>query len=103
TPRRPPPRPTLSPYTTLFRSRVQAEPTDDEIWRAIELARHEERPYTLDYIERLCDDFVELHGDRGRADDAAIVAGLGRFEGRTVDRKSTRLNSSHLVISYAVF
>jgi len=64
--------------------RVQAEPTDEEIWRSIELARHDERPYTLDYVERLLDDFVELHGDRGRADDAAVVAGLGRFEGRTV-------------------
>ncbi len=64
--------------------RVQAEPSDEEIWRSIELARHDERPYTLDYVQRLCDDFVELHGDRGRADDAAIVAGIGRFEGRTV-------------------
>src|SRR3954471_24380734 len=64
--------------------RVQAEPTDEEIWHSIELARHEERPYTLDYVQRLFDDFVELHGDRARADDAAIVAGLGRFDGRTV-------------------
>ncbi len=64
--------------------RVQAEPTDEEIWRSIELARHEERPYTLDYVQRLCEDFVELHGDRARADDAAIVAGLARFDGRTV-------------------
>jgi acetyl-CoA carboxylase carboxyl transferase subunit alpha len=64
--------------------RVQAEPTDDEIWRSIELARHDDRPYTLDYVQRLIEDWVELHGDRGRADDAAIVAGLGRFAGRTV-------------------
>jgi acetyl-CoA carboxylase carboxyl transferase subunit alpha len=64
--------------------RVQAEPTDDEIWTSIELARHDDRPYTLDYVARLIDDWVELHGDRGRADDAAIVAGLGRFVGRTV-------------------
>jgi acetyl-CoA carboxylase carboxyl transferase subunit alpha len=64
--------------------RVQAEPTDEEIWNSIELARHEERPYTLDYAERLFDDFVELHGDRSRADDAAIVAGLAQFDGRTV-------------------
>src|SRR5438874_606638 len=64
--------------------RVQAEPTDDEIWTSIELARHDERPYTLDYVQRLIEDWVELHGDRSRADDAAIVAGLGRFGGRTV-------------------
>jgi acetyl-CoA carboxylase carboxyl transferase subunit alpha len=64
--------------------RIQAAPTDEEIWRSVELARHQDRPYTLDYVERLLDDWVELHGDRGRADDAAVVVGLGRFEGRTV-------------------
>jgi acetyl-CoA carboxylase carboxyl transferase subunit alpha len=64
--------------------RMTAEPVADEIWRTVELARHDERPYTLDYLERLLDDFVELHGDRARADDAAIIAGLGRFDGRTV-------------------
>src|ERR687883_1573029 len=64
--------------------RVQSEPTDEEIWRSVELARHQDRPYTLDYVERLLDDWVELHGDRGRADDAALVIGLGRFDGRTV-------------------
>jgi acetyl-CoA carboxylase carboxyl transferase subunit alpha len=64
--------------------RVQAEPTDEDIWHSIELARHEERPYTLDYAQRLFDDFVELHGDRARADDAAIVAAVARFDGRTV-------------------
>jgi acetyl-CoA carboxylase carboxyl transferase subunit alpha len=64
--------------------RIQAAPTDEEIWRSVELARHQDRPYTLDYVERLLDDWVELHGDRGRADDAAVVVGLGRFDGRTV-------------------
>jgi acetyl-CoA carboxylase carboxyl transferase subunit alpha len=64
--------------------RLEAEPTDEEIWRSVELARHADRPYTLDYVQRLLDDFVELHGDRGRADDQAVVTGLGRFDGRTV-------------------
>src|SRR5438876_6286083 len=64
--------------------RIQSAPTDEEIWRSVELARHQDRPYTLDYVERLFDDWVELHGDRGRADDAALVVGLGRFDGRTV-------------------
>jgi acetyl-CoA carboxylase carboxyl transferase subunit alpha len=64
--------------------RIQAAPTDEEIWRSVELARHQERPYTLDYVERLLEDWVELHGDRGRADDAALVIGVGRFNGRTV-------------------
>ena len=64
--------------------RMGQEPTDEEIWRSVELARHEERPYTLDYVERLLDDWFELHGDRGRADDGAMVAGLGKLDGRTV-------------------
>ena len=64
--------------------RLQAAPTDEEIWRSVELARHQDRPYTLDYVSRLFDDWVELHGDRGRADDHALVIGLGRFDGRTV-------------------
>jgi acetyl-CoA carboxylase carboxyl transferase subunit alpha len=64
--------------------RIQSAPTDEEIWQSVELARHQDRPYTLDYVERLLEDWVELHGDRGRADDAALVIGLGRFNGRTV-------------------
>jgi acetyl-CoA carboxylase carboxyl transferase subunit alpha len=64
--------------------KIVAEPSDEEIWRSVELARHQDRPYTLDYIPRLTDDFVELHGDRGRADDQALVTGLASFEGHTI-------------------
>jgi acetyl-CoA carboxylase carboxyl transferase subunit alpha len=64
--------------------RLEVEPSDEEIWNSVELARHPDRPYTLDYVERMMDDFVELHGDRGLADDHALIAGLGRFDGRTV-------------------
>jgi acetyl-CoA carboxylase carboxyl transferase subunit alpha len=64
--------------------RLAEETTDEDIWRSVELARHQDRPYTLDYVERLLEDWVELHGDRARADDHAIVSGLGRFQGRTV-------------------
>jgi acetyl-CoA carboxylase carboxyl transferase subunit alpha len=64
--------------------RLEEEPTADEIWRSVELARHQDRPYTLDYVERILEDFFELHGDRGRADDHAIVAGLGRLDARTI-------------------
>jgi acetyl-CoA carboxylase carboxyl transferase subunit alpha len=64
--------------------RLAERPSDEEIWRSVELARHEERPYTLDYVVRMFDDFIELHGDRARADDAALVTGLGRFRGSTV-------------------
>jgi acetyl-CoA carboxylase carboxyl transferase subunit alpha len=64
--------------------RIENEQTDEEIWRSVELARHDERPFTLDYVDRLLDDFFELHGDRFRADDPAIIAGLGKLDGRTV-------------------
>ncbi len=53
-------------------------------WQISQLARHPLRPYTLDYIERIVDDFEELHGDRTFADDHAIVGGLGRIDGRAV-------------------
>src|SRR6186713_2156530 len=63
---------------------LQADPTAEEIWQSVELARHADRPYTLDYVERIFEDFFELHGDRGRADDRAVVTGLGKLGGRTV-------------------
>jgi acetyl-CoA carboxylase carboxyl transferase subunit alpha len=65
--------------------RIAAESVNDEaIWRSVELARHPDRPYTLDYVDRILEDWVELHGDRGRADDAALVTGIGRLDGRTI-------------------
>src|SRR5205809_2161625 len=64
--------------------RIVAEPSDEEIWHSVELARHPDRPYTLDYVERLLEDWFELHGDRAHGDDAAVIAGLGRFRGQTV-------------------
>jgi acetyl-CoA carboxylase carboxyl transferase subunit alpha len=53
-------------------------------WQKVQLSRHPGRPYTVDYIERLFEDFVELHGDRAFADDESIVAGMARFDGRSV-------------------
>src|SRR5271165_5499882 len=53
-------------------------------WQRAQIARHQQRPYTLDFIGLLFTDFMELHGDRGYADDRAIVAGLARFHGRPV-------------------
>ncbi len=50
-------------------------------WQKVQLSRHPERPYVLDYIERCFDDFVELHGDRLFSDDPSIVAGLATFDG----------------------
>ncbi|MFM9018340.1 MAG: acetyl-CoA carboxylase carboxyltransferase subunit alpha [Actinomycetota bacterium] len=55
------------------------EAQDEDLWERVQLARHAERPYTLDYINRLCSDFEELHGDRYFSDDAALVAGFGRY------------------------
>ncbi|MBT8442007.1 MAG: acetyl-CoA carboxylase carboxyl transferase subunit alpha, partial [Gammaproteobacteria bacterium] len=53
-------------------------------WQVAQVARHPLRPYTLDYIEQISPDFQELHGDRMYADDAAIVGGLGRLDGKPV-------------------
>ena len=53
-------------------------------WQKVQLSRHPNRPYTLDYIGHLFEDFVELHGDRAYAEDASIVAGLARYHGRSV-------------------
>ncbi|WP_456373111.1 acetyl-CoA carboxylase carboxyl transferase subunit alpha [Thiolapillus sp.] len=53
-------------------------------WQISQLARHPLRPYTLDYIERIVDDFEGLHGDRAFADDQSIVSGIGRIDGRPV-------------------
>lgn len=53
-------------------------------WQISQVARHPQRPYTLDYIKGLFTDFEELHGDRTFADDAAIVGGMARFEGQSV-------------------
>ena len=53
-------------------------------WQRVQVARHPNRPYTLDYVRYMITDFVELRGDRRFADDKAIVAGIGRFEGITV-------------------
>ncbi|HJV48311.1 MAG TPA: acetyl-CoA carboxylase carboxyltransferase subunit alpha [Geothrix sp.] len=53
-------------------------------WQRAQLARHPKRPYTLDYLERICERFDELHGDRRFGDDAAIVGGMGWIEGNPV-------------------
>ena len=55
-----------------------------DAWQVSQLARHPQRPYTLDYIEHIFDDFEELHGDRAYADDAAIVGGVARLDDRPV-------------------
>src|SRR5574343_1625433 len=53
-------------------------------WQKVQISRHPERPYTLQYIESMCDDFIEMHGDRTVGDDKAIVGGLGTVNGQTI-------------------
>lgn len=53
-------------------------------WQVAQVARHPQRPYTLDYVSHFVTDFLELHGDRAFADDHAIVGGIGRFNGQPV-------------------
>ena len=52
-------------------------------WQRVQLARHPQRPYTLDYISLLCTDFIQIHGDRLFSDDKALVGGFAKFEGQT--------------------
>ncbi|MGH9326361.1 MAG: acetyl-CoA carboxylase carboxyltransferase subunit alpha [Terriglobia bacterium] len=73
----------------IERLREQQESLDkglesDSVWQRVLLARHPQRPYTLDYIEMLFTDFTEIHGDRRFGDDRAIVSGFARFEGQPV-------------------
>lgn len=53
-------------------------------WQRVQLSRHQDRPYTLDYIYELTDDFVELHGDRNIADDKAMIGGFGTVDDQTI-------------------
>ncbi len=66
------------------RSLTESIFSDLSAWQVSQIARHPQRPYTLDYIEHVFEDFDEIHGDRHFADDAAIVAGVGRIDGRPV-------------------
>lgn len=67
-----------------MRQKIAAIFSDLNPWQVSQLSRHPQRPYTLDYVDLLFDEFHELHGDRAFADDHAIVGGLGRFKGRAV-------------------
>ena len=82
--------PTLDISDELHQLEEKAEKSLHEIydnltaWQISQVARHPQRPYTLDYIEQIFSDFEELHGDRAYADDPAIVGGLATFEGKSV-------------------
>ena len=66
---------------TMLREQLVASMT---AWQQTELARHPQRPYTLDYIERIFTDWSEIHGDRAFGDDPAIICGMARFQGEEV-------------------
>ncbi|MBY4675658.1 acetyl-CoA carboxylase carboxyl transferase subunit alpha [Marinobacterium arenosum] len=66
------------------RSLTESIFSDLSAWQISQLARHPQRPYTLDYVEHIFDDFDEVHGDRHFADDAAIVGGIARLDGKPV-------------------
>ncbi len=72
-----------TPFRGL-RRRLAVRAAESDIWDAVQLARDDGRPYTLDYVDNLVDEWVELHGDRAGTDDPAIVAGVGSFRGRTI-------------------
>src|SRR5437588_401147 len=53
-------------------------------WQKVQMSRHPDRPYTLKYIEKMCTNFIELHGDRNVKDDKAMVGGFAELDGETV-------------------
>src|SRR5471030_3132295 len=79
----------LDMSATLAELETQLETTKHEIyghltgWQKVQISRHPERPYTLQYLELMCDDFIELHGDRTVGDDKAIIGGFGSINGQT--------------------
>jgi len=79
----------LSEEITLLEKRLaeqskEEEPVELTAWQKVQIARHQERPTTLDYIDEMFEDFIELHGDRFFGDDSAIVGGVATFNGRPV-------------------
>jgi acetyl-CoA carboxylase carboxyl transferase subunit alpha len=71
----------LEEKIVALRTKIYSELTP---WQRVQLSRHPERPYTLFYIEQICDSFIELHGDRNVKDDKAMIGGLGMIDGQSV-------------------
>jgi len=74
----------VSQEIEVIEGKIQTNSRTEEVWRRVELARHPERPYATDYIDRIFNDFIELRGDKAFGDDPAIIGGLGFLEGRPV-------------------
>jgi len=69
---------------TILEEKIRSQSKSETVWRQVELARHPERPYSMDYISRIFDNFIELHGDRYFGDDPAIVGGVAFLDSRPV-------------------
>lgn len=74
----------MAKITQRLRDLGRGRHLDRSVWEKVELARHDRRPYTLDYIEQMFPGFIELKGDRSFGDDPAIVGGLAAYQGRTL-------------------
>ena len=69
---------------TMLKEKIRSQSKTETVWKQVELARHPERPYAMDYITRVFDNFIELHGDRAFGDDPAIIGGLAFLNSRPV-------------------
>ena len=69
---------------TILEEKIRSQSKTEAVWKQVELARHPERPYAMDYISRIFDSFIELHGDRAFGDDPAIIGGLAFLDSRPV-------------------
>ncbi|MDR0323347.1 MAG: acetyl-CoA carboxylase carboxyltransferase subunit alpha [Treponema sp.] len=69
---------------TILEEKIRSGSKTEAVWKQVELARHPNRPYAMDYITRIFDNFIELHGDRAYGDDPAIVGGIAFLDSRPV-------------------
>ncbi|MCL2175694.1 MAG: acetyl-CoA carboxylase carboxyltransferase subunit alpha [Treponema sp.] len=69
---------------TILEEKIRSQSKAESVWRQVELARHPERPYAMDYINRIFKNFIELHGDRAFGDDPAIIGGVAFLDSRPV-------------------
>ena len=69
---------------TMLKEKIRSQSKTEAVWKQVELARHPERPYAMDYITRVFDNFIELHGDRAFGDDPAIIGGIAFLDSRPV-------------------
>ena len=69
---------------TVLEDKIRVELKTESAWKQVELARHPERPYAMDYITRIFDSFIELHGDRAYGDDPAVIGGIAFLDSRPV-------------------